>query len=542
MHGLILLQLQKFAQQAIGSEHWRSLLKEAGFEESVFSAGRVYEDQQVFRLVEIAAKALGIPADQVLESFGRFLSTELVRLYQRVIKPEWKTLDIIENTETFIHSAVRVGNPGAMPPPLDAIRTGPNDLQLLYSSERKLCKLAIGIIKGLADHFHEVIEIEHDACMHRGDPYCTFQLKRVQRRHDTQHISLNNTVAIDHTLELREPVKLKGSGELGVTLELENGANGLEHPTSQYEFSSSDLLSSEGLLEPSKKAAIWEYFLQPAIMPSDLASIGSYRVIAKHGEGGMGAVFRGIDTRTDQSVAIKVVHPRIAENENSRKRFLRETRSVQLIKSPHVVEVYEVGEVGGLPYMVMEFLRGMSVQAHRERFQSLPVHEILRIAIETVAGLTEVHRCGIIHRDLKPENLWVESPSLRIKIIDFGLARNIEEEMRLTRSGSCLGTPSYMSPEQALGESMDFRSDFFSLGCVLYELTSGIRPFEREGLISTLNALTKEEPKPPIEVVEGIPNSLSEVIMNLLNKNPEERPANCSVLSEQLTQILDALE
>lgn len=89
---------------------------------------------------------------------------------------------------------------------------------------------------------------------------------------------------------------------------------------------------------------------------------------------------------------------------------------------------------------------------------------------------------------------------------------------------------------------MDFRSDFFSLGCVLYELTSGIRPFEREGLISTLNALTKEEPKPPIEVVEGIPNSLSEVIMNLLNKNPQERPANCSVLSEQLTQILDALE
>jgi serine/threonine protein kinase len=302
------------------------------------------------------------------------------------------------------------------------------------------------------------------------------------------------------------------------------------------------LLSSEGLFEPIKKTAIWEYFLQPAIVPSDLASIGPYRLIAKQGEGGMGAVFRGIDTRTDQSVAIKVVHPRIAENENSRKRFLRESRAVQLIKSPHVVEVRELGEVGGLPYMVMEFLRGMSVQAHRERFQSLPVHEILRIAIETVAGLTEVHRCGIIHRDLKPENLWVESPSMRIKIIDFGLARNIEEEMRLTRSGSCLGTPSYMSPEQALGESMDFRSDFFSLGCVLYELTSGIRPFEREGLISTLNALTKEEPKPPIELVEGMSNSLSELIMALLSKNPEGRPANCSVLSKKLTDVLDALE
>ncbi len=99
-----------------------------------------------------------------------------------------------------------------------------------------------------------------------------------------------------------------------------------------------------------------------------------------------------------------------------------------------------------------------------------------------------------------------------------------------------------MSPEQALGESMDFRSDFFSLGCVLYELATGMRPFEREGLISTLNALTKEEPKPPIELVEGIPNGLSEVIMNLLNKNPEERPANCAVLSEQLTDVLDSLQ
>ena len=98
-----------------------------------------------------------------------------------------------------------------------------------------------------------------------------------------------------------------------------------------------------------------------------------------------------------------------------------------------------------------------------------------------------------------------------------------------------------MSPEQALGESMDFRSDFFSLGCVMYELTTGTRPFEREGLISTLNALTKEEPKPPSELVEGIPNSLSDLISTLLSKNPDGRPANCSVLSGQLTTVLDAL-
>jgi hypothetical protein len=542
MHGLILLQLQKFAQHSIGAEQWQSLLKDSGFEDVVFSAGRVYDDQQVFRLVEIAAKSLGIPVDQAIESFGRFLSTELVRLYQRVIKPEWKTLDIIENTETFIHSAVRVGNPGAMPPPLDAIRTGPDDLQLLYSSERKLCRLAIGIIKGLADHFHEIIEIQHDSCMLLGDPFCTFQLKRIHRRHDTEQMSLNSTIVLDNTFEPRETLERDGTGKLGVTMDLKQGKNSADKSSAQGDLSSSDLISSEGVLESAKKTTIWEFFLQPAIVPSDVASIGPYRLVAKQGEGGMGAVFQGIDTRTEQSVAIKIVHPRIAENENSKKRFLRETHAVQLVKSPHVVEVREVGEISGLPYMVMEFLRGMSVQAHRERFQSLPVHEILRIAIETVAGLTEVHRCGIIHRDLKPENLWVESPSLQIKIIDFGLARDIEEEMRLTRSGSCLGTPSYMSPEQALGERIDFRSDFFSLGCVLYELTTGMRPFEREGLISTLNALTKEDPRPPIELVEGIPRSLSDLTISLLTKKPDGRPANCSVLSKQLTDILNAIE
>jgi serine/threonine protein kinase len=367
-----------------------------------------------------------------------------------------------------------------------------------------------------------------------GDPFCTFQLKRIPHRHDTEQISLNNTV------EVREALERESSRDLGVTIDLKNGAKLIEPSDLKSDLSSTDLNNAGRLPPLPKKNTIWEYFLQPPISPSDVASIGPYRLLAKQGEGGMGAVFQGIDTRNDQTVAIKIVHPRIAENESTRIRFIREIRSLQLINSPHVVEVREVGEVSGLPYMVMEFLRGMSVKAHRSRFRSLPVHEIIRIAIETVIGLSEVHRCGIIHRDLKPENLWVESPSLRIKIIDFGLARNVEEEMRLTRSGACLGTPAYMSPE-ALGEHMDHRSDFFSLGCVLYELTTGTRPFERDGLISTLNALTKEEPKPPSELVEGIPSSLSELILTLLSKNPEGRPANCSVLSEQLATVLDSL-
>jgi predicted hydrocarbon binding protein len=510
MHGLILLQLQKFAQQSVGADRWRAVLAGSGLESLTFSAGQVYDDKQVIELVGLASKSLDLPVDEMIESFGKHLSTELIKLYQRVIKPEWKTLDIIENTETFIHSAVRVGNPGAMPPPLDAIRTGPDQLQLLYSSERKLCRLAIGIIKGLAEHFHESIEIQHEACMLQGDPFCSFQITRVSSRRDTQDFSIGNTMEAD-----RE---------------------------SFGEFSSQgSAVLSEGEGKDAKKANLWNYYLPAALVPSDIASIGPYRLVAKHGEGGMGAVFRAIDTRTDESVAIKVVHPKVAENENSRKRFIRETRAVQVIKSPHVVHVIEVGEVGGLPFMVMEFLRGMTVQSHRERFQSLPVHEIIRIALETAQGLAEVHRCGIIHRDIKPENLWVESPSLRIKIIDFGLARDIEEEMRLTRTGACLGTPSYMSPEQALGGRIDFRSDLFSLGCVLYELATGIRPFEREGLIGTLNALTNEEPLSPSKSVDGFPEGLSKLIMHLLEKDPDQRVSNCEILQQQLKNLLTTL-
>ncbi len=197
MHGPIFLQLQKFAQQSIGAEQWRAILAEAGLDKEIFSAARIYDDKQLLDLVALAAKSLNANIDDVVESFGRYIASELLRLYQRVVKPEWKTLDIIENTETFIHSAVRVANPGAAPPVLDAVRLSPNDLQLIYSSDRKLCRLAIGIMKGLADHFQETIEISHDACMLKGAPFCSFHLSKQQDRDPTQQTSIDNTLELD---------------------------------------------------------------------------------------------------------------------------------------------------------------------------------------------------------------------------------------------------------------------------------------------------------------------------------------------------------
>lgn len=519
MHGLILVQLQKFAQQALGPEEWRGALSKSGLDRTSFSAGLVYEDRQALELIVLAAETLNVPVDEVVEMFGRFLSTELVRLYHRVIKPDWRTLDIIENTETFIHSAVRVGNPGAVPPVLDAIRLSENELQLLYSSDRKLCKLAIGIIKGLADHFHEVIEIYKDSCMLHGDPFCTFRLVRNLAKQDTKKLDVRNTIQFG----LDSPLTVQGD-------------------PSSWEGGTNKTLADKTLAERSKgEPTRWDSYLSPAIIESDFASIGPYRVLGQHGEGGMGCVFRAIDTRNEQTVAIKVLHPKISKEATSKKRFLRELLALQQIRSPHVVEVRDVGEVGQLPYLVMEFLRGTNLQMYRERFQSLPAHEILRIAIETVDGLSAVHRCGLIHRDIKPENLWVESSTLNVKIIDFGLAHAVSDEMRLTRTGTFIGTPSFMAPEQASGGSIDPRADFFSLGCVLYDLSTGQRPFDRPNILSTLSALANHTPENPHVLWPDCPVGFSELIMQMLEKAPENRPQDCQEISEKLKQIMDRL-
>jgi serine/threonine protein kinase len=255
----------------------------------------------------------------------------------------------------------------------------------------------------------------------------------------------------------------------------------------------------------------------------------------------MGCVFRAIDSRTEQTVAIKVLHPKVSREAIAKKRFQRELQALQKIRSPHVVEVRDVGEVGQLPYLVMEFLRGRNLQVHRQRFQNLPIHEILRIAIETVDGLAAVHQCGLIHRDIKPENLWIESTTLNVKIIDFGLAHAVSEEMRLTRTGTFCGTPSFMAPEQASGGTIDQRADFFSLGCVLYDLSTGRRPFDRENILSTLSALANLTPEKPRVSVPDCPEGFSELIMRMLEKDPAKRPQNCQEIATKLKEIVASL-
>src|SRR5437764_5748351 len=164
------------------------------------------------------------------------------------------------------------------------------------------------------------------------------------------------------------------------------------------------------------------------------------------------------------------MRPALASGKAARQRFLREARAAAAVKHDHIVTIYAVGEDRGVPFLAMEFLEGEPLDARLEREKNLPMAEVLRIAREISEGLAGAHDKGLIHRDIKPANVWLEGQWGRVKILDFGLARAAREHAQLTQTGAILGTPAYMAPEQARGETVDARCDLFSLGCVLYRM------------------------------------------------------------------------
>src|SRR5205085_4060282 len=163
----------------------------------------------------------------------------------------------------------------------------------------------------------------------------------------------------------------------------------------------------------------------------------------------------------------------------------------------HIVAIHQVGEDRGVPFLAMPFLKGESLDQRLKREGKLPLGEVLRIGRETALGLAAAHAHGVVHRDIKPGNLWLEAGSQRVKILDFGLARQEGSDIQLTQAGAVLGTPAFMAPEQAQGKAVDARSDLFSLGCVLYRMATGVLPFTGPDTMSLLLALTTQEPQPP---------------------------------------------
>ena len=177
MHGLIFSELKKFAESALGKEAWPKLLKDAGLEYRSYVTGEAYPDAEVVALVSAASKRANRPVPALLEDFGEFIVPDLVAVYGPFIKPRWRTLDLLEHTEESIHKAVRLRDPGALPPELKCTRVSPKEVRILYSSGRRMCGVAKGIIRGVAKHYRESIALSESTCMLRGDAVCTLTVR-----------------------------------------------------------------------------------------------------------------------------------------------------------------------------------------------------------------------------------------------------------------------------------------------------------------------------------------------------------------------------
>ena len=278
-------------------------------------------------------------------------------------------------------------------------------------------------------------------------------------------------------------------------------------------------------------------FLRPPVEADEIGRLGNYRVLKLLGQGGMGYVFLAEDADLRRPVALKVMKPDHDPDDTGCERFLREARLMASIKHEHVVTVFQVGQEGRAPYLAMELLHGKSLADWMKRAPRVGGPVLIRLGRQIAAGMAVIHGHGLIHRDIKPANVWLEAPRGRVKILDFGLARVAEDDARLTQTGTVVGTPSYMSPEQARGEALDPRSDLFSLGSLLYELAAGARPFEAPTTMGVLTALALNDPTPLHRLRPDLPEDYSDLVMQLLAKDPARRPASAEEVVARLQKI-----
>lgn len=255
--------------------------------------------------------------------------------------------------------------------------------------------------------------------------------------------------------------------------------------------------------------------------------LGPYEITNFLGAGGMGEVYRAIDTRLNRKVAIKVLPEQFANDRERLRRFEQEAHAVAALNHPNILALYDIGVQDGMPYVVSELLEGGTL---RQQFASAPlsVRKSVDYGVQIARGLSSAHAQGIVHRDLKPENIFITEQS-HIKILDFGLAKFLSTKIEtstvagVTSAGMVVGTPGYMSPEQVRGESVNQVTDIFSFGAVLYEMLSGQRAFKRDSNIETMNAILKEDPPDISALQPKIPQSICQIVQRCLEKNPHER-------------------
>ena len=285
----------------------------------------------------------------------------------------------------------------------------------------------------------------------------------------------------------------------------------------------------------------WRQILDPPTHPEMLGCIDQFEIESMLGKGGMGIVLKGFDRQLNRAVAIKILSPHLASNGTSRKRFEREAQAAAAVVHPNVVPIYAVKACQTRPYIVMQLVSGHSLQSLIHEKGPLNVKDLVRVAMQVADGLEEAHQQGLIHRDIKPGNVLIEQDVSRVMITDFGLAR-AADDAGMTQTGWIAGTPHYMSPEQARGESLDCRSDLFSLGGLMYYLATGREPFRAESPFAVIQKIINEDPASPLELNNELPPLISDIIEKLLEKNPHDRFHSAAEVQELLKRYLSHLQ
>jgi WD40 repeat protein/serine/threonine protein kinase len=281
--------------------------------------------------------------------------------------------------------------------------------------------------------------------------------------------------------------------------------------------------------------------LTPSSEPKVLGLLDHYEALEVLGRGATGVVFKARDTKLQRIVAIKVLAPRLAASSAARRRFVREAQAAAAIRDDHVIGIHAVHDDGPLPYLVMEYIPGITLADRIKRGGPAELTEVLRVGLQAAKGLAAAHAQGLIHRDIKPGNILLENGVQRVKISDFGLALSAAEA-GLADNGGMAGTPSFMSPEQARGEPTDYRTDLFSLGSVLYTLCTGRPPFQGDSTVAVLQCVRENSPQPIRELNPTVPDWLCDLIQRLQAKPADHRPATAQEVADLLGRQLALLQ
>lgn len=314
--------------------------------------------------------------------------------------------------------------------------------------------------------------------------------------------------------------------------------SGEDEPRWEPDASWSSALTPVARGESVSLGATVQTLLSAPSHPEMLGRLGRYDIERVIGSGGMGIVLKAHDSELNRPIAIKVLAAHLAHVGAARERFAREGRAAAAVVHEHVVAIYNVETDGEMPFLVMQYVPGRSLQTRVDEDGPLAALEVLRIGEQAAAGLAAAHRQGLVHRDVKPSNILLEDTVERAILTDFGLARAIDDAS-LTQTGVVAGTPHYMSPEQATGGPIDHRSDLFSLGSVLYFMTTGRPPFRASGSLAVLHRICHEPHRPVWQVNPDVPDELCDVIDRLLEKKPGRRFAGAEEVQDRIASLLN---